>query len=143
MRRLHHHAVTGGLLVARDQPVLMEELVVPETFVHADGLADVGDRHRVARRAHRHQGIVGDPALSAPARNDTAAGFRAASVVRGQSDRSAVRGWSRECRRSATSTLQRSSQSLRSSHEVKRRPASALRLTYLTPLSTLPLVRAR
>src|ERR1700730_2445233 len=32
---------------------------------------------------------------------------------------------------------------MRPSHEAKRRPASALRLTYFTPLSTLPLVRAR
>ena len=45
MRRLHHHAVAGGLRVPRDQSVVMEELVVPEAFVHTDGLADVRDRH--------------------------------------------------------------------------------------------------
>jgi hypothetical protein len=66
MRRVHYHAVTCGLLVARDQAVMMKELVVPEAFVHADGLAGVGGRYRVARRAHRYQGIIGDPALLDP-----------------------------------------------------------------------------
>ena len=66
MRRLHHHAVTRGLLMARDQAVLMEELVVPSAFVHADGLAHVVGRYRVARRADRYQGVIGDPALLHP-----------------------------------------------------------------------------
>jgi hypothetical protein len=60
MRRLHHHAVPDRLLVACDQLVLMEELEVSGILVHADGLAHIGDRHRVARRADRHRGIIGD-----------------------------------------------------------------------------------
>jgi len=71
-----------------------------------------------------------------------AAGSQRCQLLAGEAiDRPLVRGpW---MRRSATSALQRSSQLLSSSHEEKRRPASALRLTYFTPLSTLPLVRAR
>ena len=62
VRRLHYHAVADGFWMARDQPVLMEELVVPEAFMHADGLPHVLDRDRVARGADRDQGIVGHPA---------------------------------------------------------------------------------
>jgi hypothetical protein len=36
-----------------DEPLVMEELVVPEAFMHADSLADELDRDRVARGADR------------------------------------------------------------------------------------------
>ena len=52
--------------MARDHAVMMKELVVPEAFMHADGLAGVGGRYRVACRAYRYQGIIGDPALLDP-----------------------------------------------------------------------------
>jgi hypothetical protein len=58
--------MAGGFLMARDQLVMMKELVMPGALVHADGLADVRDRRRITRRADRHQGVVGDPALPDP-----------------------------------------------------------------------------
>src|ERR1700730_334494 len=45
-----------------DEPLVMEELVVAQGFVHADSLADELDRDRVARGADRHQSVVGNPA---------------------------------------------------------------------------------
>jgi hypothetical protein len=41
----------------------MEELIVPNAFVNADGLAHISDWHRVARRPDRRQGVIGNPAL--------------------------------------------------------------------------------
>jgi hypothetical protein len=61
MRWLYHYAVPSGLLVARDELVLMEELVVSGILVNADALAHVRDRDRVAHRADHHQGVIGDP----------------------------------------------------------------------------------
>jgi hypothetical protein len=122
MRGLHHYAMPDGLLVARDQLVLMEKLEVSRILVHADGLAHIGDRYRVARGP-----TVTRASLA------TWRGLHAFITIwrsgaeRGQlfmdeaiSRPSWVVPW---VRRSATSTLQRSSQLLRSSHDVKRRPA--------------------
>ena len=46
----------------------MEELEVSRILVHADGLARIGGRPRVACRAGRHQGRVRDPACGLHAR---------------------------------------------------------------------------
>src|SRR5215472_13867606 len=142
MRRLHHHAMAGGLLMAGDQLSLMEELIMLGAFLHANEHAHILGRYRVTRRADRHQGVVGHPPYPHP----FVAIWRrppngvSCSRAKRSTGRSWVVPWSRT---SAISTLQRSSQPLSSCHELKRRPARALRLTYLTPLSTLPLVRAR
>jgi hypothetical protein len=45
MCRLHHDAVACGLGMTCDQTRAMEDLVVLGTLLHADGLANVRDRH--------------------------------------------------------------------------------------------------
>jgi hypothetical protein len=52
--------MAGGFGVARDEPVLVEDLVVGGAFLHTDRLAHVFDRDRIARCAQHHQSIVGD-----------------------------------------------------------------------------------
>ena len=61
VRRVHHYAVAGGLLMARHQFFLMEELVMVSAFLHTDDRTHVLGRHRVTRRAHCHQGVGGYP----------------------------------------------------------------------------------
>ena len=63
MRRVHHHAMPRGLRMPREHLTLMKDLVMAELLVHPDGASNVGDRHRVTRRADRHQGVVGHTPL--------------------------------------------------------------------------------
>ena len=63
----------------------MEELIVPNAFVHADGLADVRDRHRVAHGPDRHQRA--SLATRRGLHDDRAGVRRAGSVVRGEARR--------------------------------------------------------
>ena len=45
MRPVHYHAVTRGLLMACDEPLLVEDLVMAGTLVDTDYQSHVFDRH--------------------------------------------------------------------------------------------------
>jgi len=55
MRRLHQHAVTRGLLMACDEPILVEDLVMAGTLVDTDYQSHVfdGTEYRAAPTATR------------------------------------------------------------------------------------------
>ena len=57
--RRHYYAVPDGFGMARDQLVLVEELVVLSALMHADGQPHVLDRDRITPPTDRDQGIVG------------------------------------------------------------------------------------
>src|SRR5438309_9091044 len=93
MRLVHQHAVTRGLLMACDEAILVEDLVVVGTLVDTDdqsprirpALSNAPRRSPPGRRWPR--------GAAAPVRSDMAAGSPAVSTARGQSDRSDARAW--------------------------------------------------
>ena len=135
--RDHYYRVALGSLVPSDQGVIVKNLVMGGGLVDHDGCPHVAHRDRVAGGCNRDKGIRRNLSHHHP----LIAGRSPRGLSPSRAKRSIGLSWVVPwMRKSATVTHHVSSQSLSSSQEEKRRPARALRLTYLTPLSVFPLV---
>src|SRR5229473_5020893 len=66
MRLLHAHAVPRRLRMARDELLLVEDLVMAGALVDTDDQPDVFDRDGVTRCPDRYQGVIGPAAQLHP-----------------------------------------------------------------------------